>query len=103
MITVREAATDHRARITHHLHASALRKRKSGNEWWTTRDWALQYRHTHPPPTRPRATEQRHHSPTGAALSHRAPSRPPVMGIIGALYSAWGGRNGGYAAAVRSQ
>jgi len=49
MITVREAAQiigRERSWITRQLHAGALRGRKIGNEWWTTRDWALHYRHT---------------------------------------------------------
>ncbi|PZS27960.1 MAG: hypothetical protein DLM58_18045 [Pseudonocardiales bacterium] len=49
MITVREAAQiigRERSWITRQLHAGALRGRKIGNEWWTTRAWALEYRHT---------------------------------------------------------
>jgi len=53
MITVRAAAQiigRERSWITRQLHAGALRGGKIGNEWWTTRDWALQYRHTRSTP-----------------------------------------------------
>ncbi len=90
MITVREAAQiigRERSWITRQLHAGALRGRQIGNEWWgpATGPWSTGAPAPPPTRTRPRATERRHHSPTDAALSHRAPSRPPVMGIIGAL------------------
>ncbi len=48
VITVRVAAQiigREQSWITRQLNAGALRGRKIGNEWWTTRDWALEYRH----------------------------------------------------------
>jgi len=81
MITVRQAAQTigrERPWITRQLHAGALRGGKIGND----RDWALDYRHTRSTthPARPRATEQRHRSPTDAALTHRAPSKTASNG-----------------------
>ena len=59
MLSVREAAAligKERSWITRQLNAGALRGRKIGNEWWTTRAWCDAYRaRPAPSPTPPRA------------------------------------------------
>ena len=59
MLTVREAAAligRERSWITRQLHAGALRGRKIGNGWWTTKAWCDAYlARPAPSPTPPRA------------------------------------------------